>query len=1092
MADTLQRSRLNGVSVKPTGDQGEVPNAGITPVLVGANGSPGAESVRGPAHASPSTVLEPGDPANVPVLPHITTNILPLATIVQNLAEHAALEIYHTITTLPNVLEPDVAKKRRVLELIVRLRKDFVKLFVLAQWSSHAEAFHQLIDVLAFLRTEQIHLFNSIWGMQLIGPSLATAKLPNPDLRTALEVFIYGRPQLPTHGLVARPPLTAQAVLATLHRLNVLLAVRLALAPELPPRFRQYEIRDGRVVFEVPREFVALVSIASETEDDTPFFLVEFRFCFGFVDDDYVIHDHLTTEPPLANRMQLERLANATLHRRGLSGLYDLLHHYATTYKLYLVHKQLASIRLRAVWRGHLHHTYTIDKSTITITYWGPRHAPKSYLEVGINRRHELSYRWFKEGRLVGDVGGEPLVSNGNSDGDEADGDRLEDPLPQGLDIERTLQRVLTTHVEQTMRDVYEAMLSQLALRAEGEAASLVRLLLPSRMHYQLTHLQHTVVSMDAGSGQLYFEHPTQQMASFVPALNRDLGLVAKIVHMLIVIRLEILTAKVMLMLTAVEWIANDVVKISPVHGDEWAKLDMSSRGSVNVQFLRRREWPQGWFLICGVNGYLSSLHWRVAQIKALLGVWQVQWIDKINLLADASGAPALVVCDPRLYKGYFDYDTLAELAHVSANKIMSHLILQELQAQGCKVVAFPSARAVVAASVAAGHDPKDAFLAAVSGNGADDRDLVIVIDKDLLMPIPDCHAALYLKIKLVDKYVRLSIYGKLLPDMNVADVGGGDQKPDPHGCHIELDNTSKVFQIHHLVETLRLGVGGAGLQAVAADGSPSHSVLSTVLGQLSKLFNLISILNVLRRSRVEILLTTLDSVRFAYDNEAAVLVLGAGTVGNQVRLEVDASNPHSMVQRQLDNILGLFGLDCLVQTLHESLPLVRVFQQLQQKSHLQTDVRWEAKQAAGQRHTDVQFQVVSREVTYFELQYVALAYQVDAGDDPLPQVSKREAADLVVRLRLLWGGQPMFFISLRAQRPFMKQYWRKGQAERKGQGTVQGAGEAPELVSRFATVPGKVVALGTGLACDAAAVLRVVQLLHDDTMAQMLQAVRE
>ncbi|ODQ80430.1 hypothetical protein BABINDRAFT_161370 [Babjeviella inositovora NRRL Y-12698] len=918
-----------------------------------------------------SDVLKPANGSalcsgSAPALPAVTTNMLPLATLLQNFAEYAFSEISYLVATLPNLQQPDSIKKKKLLELFVRLRKDLVKLYVLVKWSARARDFQRLIQLMSFMRTEQGNLFNSVWGMKSIVPGLASAKLPNPDLMTALEVFINGRPQLPSHNLIRQSALSAKTILKTFRNLNVLLAIKLALADDLPPRFRNYQIRDGRVTFTVDREFVASVSIADdETQDETisPFFLIDFRFLFGFPDDRYVLDDALVTPLPAPSHVKLESLANAVLHRSGLPGLYTILHHYATTYKLYLVHKQLANMRQSGVWKGHLQHTYNIDQSTIVVTYWAARAALRSFLEIGLNRKFELSFRWSKDGEYVSTHS----LTEGLTDTDF------------GLNIEQTLTEITNKHAELALRGIYQQMSAQLAVR---DGPALIRMLSPGKLHYQLTHTQHTVVSIDSITGNVFLVNPTPLMVSFVTRINKDAAAVAKVAYNLIVMRLEILTLKISSVLSAVGWIRNDVVKVSS-GSEDWAKLQFSASSALNVQFFRRREWPQGWFLICGVNGYSSNLHWRVAQLRAALGAWQIQWLAKINLLAETD-----VLCEPKNYKSYFDYETLAELAVVAANKITSHLVLEELKAQGCRLM---SLRTPTLAADPAVHN----LLR------ADKSESVIVIDKDSLTAVPGCYSTLFLKIKLAGRFLCLSLYGKLRARINLKIDGP---------LAIKFEPETGVFEIQTQVETLSMGSAASG------------TLLAETLGKLTTLLNLISILNVLQQSRVEILLTDLDSIRFRYDSEEATL---CGLVGAGIRLELAPNNPHNLVAVQLDSILATHGIPTLIKALGGTLPLVKALREI-------STANQEALRDAASGEfllPKIRFSLFTRELNHFQLQYAAyLAESSAAVMDPhdihsgTATLRALEVIDLTVRLRRGYRGRTYLFVTSPA--PFLREFW--------------------------------------------------------------------
>ncbi|GME99843.1 unnamed protein product [Ambrosiozyma monospora] len=264
-----------------------------------------------------------------------------------------------------------------------------------------------------------------------IKQQLVSAKLPNPDLTTALEVLIKGRPQLPTYDFIPAKPLNPALVLNTLKNLNVELSTRMALQEGLPPEFYNYTVKDGRVTFHVPNSFQCSISIADDSPDSN-FFLVDFKL--GFQSKDVRLIPKVTSLPRQTFH-HLEKFANRELSKQNqqqqlqqpqptastdnnnnnsnngsatvvtgsgencLFSLFKLLHNYSTTCKLYQLHRHLIQLRM-GIWKGHITHTYNAEKCFVVITYWLKRRAVKSTIEIGKFKDNELDFRWIKEGLL--------------------------------------------------------------------------------------------------------------------------------------------------------------------------------------------------------------------------------------------------------------------------------------------------------------------------------------------------------------------------------------------------------------------------------------------------------------------------------------------------------------------------------------------------------------------------------------------------------------------------------------------------------------------------------------------------------------------
>ena len=95
---------------------------------------------------------------------------------------------------------------------------------------------------------------------------------------------------------------------------------------------------------------------------------------------------------------------NQTLLTRGLQGLYELLHKYSNSFKIYLLAKQFQTLLINSRWRGNFQINYQTNKSLIVINYWSQHYLSrnwKSFIELGIDSHSNLNYRWFKMVSIV-------------------------------------------------------------------------------------------------------------------------------------------------------------------------------------------------------------------------------------------------------------------------------------------------------------------------------------------------------------------------------------------------------------------------------------------------------------------------------------------------------------------------------------------------------------------------------------------------------------------------------------------------------------------------------------------------------------------
>lgn len=83
-------------------------------------------------------------------------------------------------------------KKAMILNFIQDLHSRWVKALVIAQWSEKADDVGKLIDLRTHL-FEKLELYNkAFWDMVNVKHQIAFAKVPSPDLKTALEVLSKG------------------------------------------------------------------------------------------------------------------------------------------------------------------------------------------------------------------------------------------------------------------------------------------------------------------------------------------------------------------------------------------------------------------------------------------------------------------------------------------------------------------------------------------------------------------------------------------------------------------------------------------------------------------------------------------------------------------------------------------------------------------------------------------------------------------------------------------------------------------------------------------------------------------------------------
>lgn len=379
---------------------------------------------------------------------HITQGFIPLSTVLIRLAQATHDDLQKTIIESANIKwmpadingnaangsdlpednsEGNRKRKMTLLKFAQDAHAKWVKALVIANWSRNAQTVSKLIDLKAHLDEKRMlfdHTQNWLIGLKR---DLGLARLPRPDLKTALQILTTGEaPWIPEvrrlpgpvaqqrgmltcyqPGYIPPPPLTQEEQLKWIEELNTLLALRLNLDDydKIPPQFRNYSIQSGRVTFKVAGEFEVDLTIADE-DLEKQFWFIDFRFLFtpspGKVSD--------------ALMSFLEMQINDILGKEGLKGCYAFLHEFVLTHKINELKRQAVELA-RSSWTGHLK-IEPLNRA-LAIQYWTNRYgpnAPKSWVMVAVHSGKEkngeldpkhpshLVARWYRDNKEITDV----------------------------------------------------------------------------------------------------------------------------------------------------------------------------------------------------------------------------------------------------------------------------------------------------------------------------------------------------------------------------------------------------------------------------------------------------------------------------------------------------------------------------------------------------------------------------------------------------------------------------------------------------------------------------------------------------------------
>ncbi|KAK0617914.1 mediator complex subunit MED14-domain-containing protein [Bombardia bombarda] len=278
---------------------------------------------------------------------HITTEILPLGLLLTRLAQFTHGRLQEEIAVLASKPVPylttngnagynftgtedtspeSLDKKTSLLNFIQDIHQRWVKALVISEWSKKAGQVGRLIDIRAHL-VGQLEWFEHTFRCLLdVKEATKWAKLPSPDLRTALEVLTTREVSwMPDFGYVDLSPISVEERASWVEEINTLLSVRLSYYEhdKIPIAFREYAINSGRVTFRVEGEFEVDLTIGDE-DFDKQFWFIDFRYLFR----------PAVTELTSQVRAYLERKVNDALAADGLAGCYKYLHEFVLTQKI--------------------------------------------------------------------------------------------------------------------------------------------------------------------------------------------------------------------------------------------------------------------------------------------------------------------------------------------------------------------------------------------------------------------------------------------------------------------------------------------------------------------------------------------------------------------------------------------------------------------------------------------------------------------------------------------------------------------------------------------------------------------------------------
>jgi len=175
----------------------------------GVNGMRAAQSADSPADSIPKDLRNQMNQLP-PEINHITEGFESLPNLLTRLAqlthnqlsakilELAGLNVQTSADSGSNFMVDDnsaenIKKKVNLLKFTESVHSNWTKALVITQWSRVSEEVGRVIDLKAHLDEQRLYYDIAVHELSELKRSLVHARLPNPDLRTAVEVLSTGK-----------------------------------------------------------------------------------------------------------------------------------------------------------------------------------------------------------------------------------------------------------------------------------------------------------------------------------------------------------------------------------------------------------------------------------------------------------------------------------------------------------------------------------------------------------------------------------------------------------------------------------------------------------------------------------------------------------------------------------------------------------------------------------------------------------------------------------------------------------------------------------------------------------------------------------
>ncbi|KAK6536735.1 mediator complex subunit [Arthrobotrys megalospora] len=549
----------------------------------------------------PSTALVNLSLDEAPPLPHITHGFQSLGTIIDRTVQSS----YGKLLELVDGLQEggDVARRKRLLKYVSDTRQQFIKVLVLAQWAGKNADVSKVIDLKVWMDQQRVNYERVVWEVMEVQRGMANAKVPNPDLATAVRTLSTGDPPSTAARAYYVPPkpLTSKEILKTFNNINTLLHIRFNLHDIPPVYFNQYEIHSGRVTFTSPHEFELDMSIADEDHTSQLYF-IDLRLIFK---------PALKTLPMDRLRGELEGRGNEILKHKGLVGIYDFLHDFVMTHKIAILRRQFLEMA-QGKWSDTLY--INIIKRTLVVQYWLGKPGAKNWIEVGIRRGNpeqgissSLSFRWMRDAK-------EAPITDITFD-------------VENLSAESLLKSVIAKHTAYVLKSIYRHLnrlpnfsADHLDLQLTSDTSSL------SKLTVQLTPSRDLTVIIEPITGRFALQRPSHMVIRGENGMNQLLDAANKAHETISKIRFVTMQEEIELRAKSMGW---EILKMLNPKIADLKKFFGSA--TMYIMYMRKKSWSDNWILAVSL-GVTGDYWWIVEINEAVRGGWTINDAQRLPI----------------------------------------------------------------------------------------------------------------------------------------------------------------------------------------------------------------------------------------------------------------------------------------------------------------------------------------------------------------------------------------------------------------------------------------------------------------------------